>query len=870
MTLAQAINTREDIKLSNAQIAWRAAQDIADGAYVNLGIGFPEMVAQYQPEGREAIFQYFANEIFARADAPERRKLMLSAVPPSVTPAEAVALTGDADAGRMLESLYRRHLFVERRHGAQMVYHYHALFREFLLERGRCDLDDHERRGATMLAAHLLAERGQTNDALTLARGASDWQTMHELILSHAASWSRQGRGQVISDWIDALPATARDDDPWLAYWQGRAWVFVQPQRSRLLLERAWQMFRDRGETQGQALTLALLVTGCHHEWADFGYLDRWLPELERLLGSGEPLDRATELRVRAAHLIVLLFRGGSPDAQKACAARVDALVDGEGEPDARVLASSTLFNYCNWSDAPNAADALVARTTPILANADVSPLTQLCWRTHVSFWHYTNGRYSESVEVAEQARALAKRYGLEAFMFEIDHAQAQALINQGELAAAKALVDAIEPRLSPLRRMDHAYFHHLRSTLAQRLGDAASAMRHADRALMLARESGVPPPQIPHFIARLGHARAGTGDPQGALTAFDEAVALAVADDRLTLERMRELIRTEGHIAAGETERARNVLAAELAARRAQGHWMFVRSRPDGAARLAAFALEQGIEADFVHELIRRNELVAPPGAGPSWPFRLRIHALGGFELVRDGEPMRFTGKAQQRPLDLLKLVVAQGPQGVAVQPIIDALWPDADGAAAKTSFDSTLFRLRKLLDIDDVLTLAGGRLSLTRGLAWTDVEALEQAIDGARQVRDGTAAEAAARRLLDAYRGPLFGDDEHTWALRPRDTLRARFVGAIVALGEGIERGGDRGAAAALYRRGLEADNLAESLHRALIRVLAAAGQQAEALNAFRRCRELLSVVLGVQPSDATEALYRQILAGHVGPGA
>lgn len=43
-------------KLSNAQIAWRAAQDITDGAYVNLGIGFPEMVAQYQPPGRQAIF----------------------------------------------------------------------------------------------------------------------------------------------------------------------------------------------------------------------------------------------------------------------------------------------------------------------------------------------------------------------------------------------------------------------------------------------------------------------------------------------------------------------------------------------------------------------------------------------------------------------------------------------------------------------------------------------------------------------------------------------------------------------------------------------------------------------------------------------
>lgn len=45
-----------NIKLSNAQIAWRAAQDIADGAYVNLGIGFPEMVAKYQPPGRQAVF----------------------------------------------------------------------------------------------------------------------------------------------------------------------------------------------------------------------------------------------------------------------------------------------------------------------------------------------------------------------------------------------------------------------------------------------------------------------------------------------------------------------------------------------------------------------------------------------------------------------------------------------------------------------------------------------------------------------------------------------------------------------------------------------------------------------------------------------
>lgn len=59
-----------DIKLSNAQIAWRAAQDIEDGAYVNLGIGFPEMVAKFQPRGREAVF-HTENGVLGFGEAPK-------------------------------------------------------------------------------------------------------------------------------------------------------------------------------------------------------------------------------------------------------------------------------------------------------------------------------------------------------------------------------------------------------------------------------------------------------------------------------------------------------------------------------------------------------------------------------------------------------------------------------------------------------------------------------------------------------------------------------------------------------------------------------------------------------------------------------
>jgi 3-oxoadipate CoA-transferase beta subunit len=56
-------------KLSPSQMAWRAAQDIEDGAYVNLGIGFPEMVAKFQPPGRQAIF-HTENGILGFGEAP--------------------------------------------------------------------------------------------------------------------------------------------------------------------------------------------------------------------------------------------------------------------------------------------------------------------------------------------------------------------------------------------------------------------------------------------------------------------------------------------------------------------------------------------------------------------------------------------------------------------------------------------------------------------------------------------------------------------------------------------------------------------------------------------------------------------------------
>lgn len=61
--------TTQTNSLTRKQIAWRAAQDIADGSYVNLGIGLPTLVADFIPPDREIVF-HSENGILGLGKAP--------------------------------------------------------------------------------------------------------------------------------------------------------------------------------------------------------------------------------------------------------------------------------------------------------------------------------------------------------------------------------------------------------------------------------------------------------------------------------------------------------------------------------------------------------------------------------------------------------------------------------------------------------------------------------------------------------------------------------------------------------------------------------------------------------------------------------
>ena len=65
--------TEKKIGWDRNQMAQKAAFDIPDGSYVNLGIGMPELVAGFVPEGREVIY-HTENGLLGMGQVPESGK----------------------------------------------------------------------------------------------------------------------------------------------------------------------------------------------------------------------------------------------------------------------------------------------------------------------------------------------------------------------------------------------------------------------------------------------------------------------------------------------------------------------------------------------------------------------------------------------------------------------------------------------------------------------------------------------------------------------------------------------------------------------------------------------------------------------------
>ncbi len=209
--------------------------------------------------------------------------------------------------------------------------------------------------------------------------------------------------------------------------------------------------------------------------------------------------------------------------------------------------------------------------------------------------------------------------------------------------------------------------------------------------------------------------------------------------DPRLTAHRLGRLLIVWVRYASDSKDPALARRALE------QAHATAERTHdPELAAWLAASEVEHGLrERDFarIERALAKIERIADPaslqdtgrlawlkgryalarGEGDAALFHVRrarrVAEVGRFEVKLDGAPIGVHGKAQKKPLELLKALIAGGGRAVDKARLADFLWPDADGDAA---LDMTISRLRKLLGRADALRIEDGKLGLDPQRVW------------------------------------------------------------------------------------------------------------------------------------------------------
>jgi DNA-binding SARP family transcriptional activator len=666
------------------------------------------------------------------------------------------------------------------------------------------------------------------------------------------------------------MPAARRREsphgpDPDARFRKGLAESHRGAQTSLQTLNTALDGYLARDDVKGAALaSAALTITG--QVAGNFRRFEEHIARLgvvrDETFAWGE---RNEELLALTGLVAALNYFGPDDPFLPRCIERIMGLLELDLDVNLKFAAGRMVLFYIEPRNLRALGQRAYSLLRPDMDSAELTPHRLARW---LSMW-VTCLRYAKEEQQAKQAeaqiRALAEQHNLRDILFWMAYIDVDRSLPARDIALAERGVAAAEALVDPAELGELEQLELLKTRIARMKGQGDRAVFHASRASKYASELGAPKVLRAVYLVNEAQARLMIDDFSTACELMRKAADMVPAQYVDEVRDMIALTEAFEAVTAGRSE-GHALLAVAWASMRERQFYDAFEGDPEFGARLCALTFEHGIEVEFVCRYIEVRGITAPARAPESWPWLIQVRALGGFTVQHRGEPLAIEGKAQKKPLELLKMLIALGGHGVAKEKLCDLLWPDAEPAAAAASLDTAISRLRKLIGEPAAIRIEEGKISLDDARVWVDVWAFDRDVEALQAALHGNAGDAAIQaigaRLLARYKGPFLGSEDPTrGSLAARERWQNRFRRSLADAGRYWEQRGEWPRAIALYERALDEDSLAEELYRRLMHCHLERGEPAEAARVYRRCREMLSIQLGIPPSAETEALLKSI---------
>ena len=855
--------TREVLEGLHARTNGWAAGLILMAKSLRKSTSSPDMEKLSTPE---EIFSYFAGELFENLDDEVKDFLTKTAFLPRMTVAMAGELTQRDNAEVLLRSIEHDHLFIEKNTSAEVVYHYHPLFREFLLSRIQETFEQERIDVIRTKAANLTAEAGFVEDAVDLFAQAGQTQALVRLIQEQAPTLLGQGRNQTLEHWIGKIPEKELADAPWMFYWLGASRQHALPAEARNAYEQAFEIFNERMDMTGALLSWSGIIESTLYEWHDFTVLDPWIAWLEDQLKAGlEYNSQEIEARVSVSMMCALIFRRPDRDDMALWVEKALSLARRHGDLRLRIEAWDWAITYYCWLGNFARAEIIKQESKEAMQMYQKVPAVLLHTKwLDIAMSIFTGVPDDAVLEEIIQALAIGNKTGIHIWDQMFFTTGIFTALMLGKNKTAKDFIQRLKDALHPGQYHGHAMYHMSLALFNLLNRDMARALEHARSAHTIAAETGYIFPQIIcgyAFVQTLIECEAFIE----AEKELDHIAGMVHRTRSAILEFMCFAAKARLAMIQDRTEEGMEYLREAMSIGRIHNfHNMIWWWQPELMSDLLINALMAGIEVNYTRDLIRRHRVIpgAPAYLIRDWPWPLKINTLGGFEVTRDDMSLSLIGKSHKKPFELLKMLVAYGGREVSTGRIMDSLWPESDGDMAHSALSTTLGRLRTLLENKDAIEHKDGKLSINTNICWVDSWAFQYMIGRADSLWDnGEHAESCAlyETALELYRGHFLEEEDHNaWVLSSRELIKNLFAGCVLKLGRYEEERQEHEKAIGWYWKGSDIDPAEEIFYQRIMSCYHHLGQYAGVEKTYQRCRTMLGSVLGVSPSRKTMEIY------------
>ena len=410
-------------------------------------------------------------------------------------------------------------------------------------------------------------------------------------------------------------------------------------------------------------------------------------------------------------------------------------------------------------------------------------PNNRLFFYSVYSFFCILAGKFKESIETANQAFEIEEKTGIR-MMYPQGNGAAGAL-NLGDVELAEKLLKRICPYLGGSGNYFMAFYYAQMGWISFIKKDFLKAKEYSRKGIDASENAGarllIPISYLQGAIAL--HLK---NEKNLSEEYLDKALKLSREHKARQVEFGCHLARAEFALKEKNQDKLVHALRDGLRLGKENGYVNTHFWRPEIMSKLCVHALQNGIETDYVCDLIRKRRL---------WPIKIRT--LGGFSLEIYGKRIEESkGKKKKIPISILYFILSKDGRNARVSELLESLWGEDEEKIPSNptkAFNIGLYRLREIfiryLDNDfgkEAVIDHGekeGLLHLNKKICWLDIWELIEIESRLRKILAGnssiTHVEDLLGRLRDIYRGKfLQGENEKDyWILGARNHWEKKY---------------------------------------------------------------------------------------------